>query len=259
MLTCKSSRGLGGKLLSDELLKVRALISGHGVPLIGSIIKDAAPGKRYFAIVPIERNRDGGELPSARRLEEVSLSLLHDHGYSIEFVLSDPHAIDVESGLRAALATSCPELVASVVVALHGKTATVWVEVGSDMVSSEVVSDLKDRIGKYFASFPVTNLKVQVSSMEDLPSVLACLRVIRKLAPVDIDQIVTELRVVGFNVPSVAWLSHRLDTMRKAGRVVRLRNGAYALTAGTLRKLGSSKGRMSPDVMRMLAMARRSR
>lgn len=244
--------------MPDESHIVRALVADSGLPLTGTIIKDARPGNHYFVIVSIARDRDGHQEPSYRRLEEARLLLLA-HGYQIDFVLSEQQTVDIEGGLRAALTTAYGDSAVSVAVAFQGKTATVWVEMADAAMSEATVAAVREKIGIYFASFSVAELAVQISSRENLPSILACLRIIRKLAPVDTNTLSAALRAAAFNVPSSEWLSHRLDAMRKSGRLVRLHNGTYTLTANALQKLGTTKGRASPDVTRMLALARRSR
>lgn len=244
--------------MPDESHIVRALVADSGIPLAGSIIKDARPGNHYFAIVPIARGPDGRQEPTARRLEEARLSI-STQGYHIDFVLSERQTIDIEGGLRAALTTAYGDSAISVAIAFQGKKAKVWVEMADAIMSEATVAAVREKIEVYFASFAVAELTVQISSQANLPSIVVCLRIIRKLAPADSDSVSTAIQAAGFNVPSPEWLSHRLDAMRKSGRLVRLHNGTYTLTADALQKLGTIKGRTSPDVTRMLALARRSR
>jgi hypothetical protein len=258
MFKCRPLKKRGGRSVPDESHIVRELVAKSGIPLTGSIIKDARPGNYYFAIVPLTRHGDGRQEPSSRRLEEARLSLLAQ-GYQIDFVLSERQTSDVEGGLRAALTTAYGDSAVSVAVAFQGRRATVWVEMADSVMSEAMVVAVREKIDTYFASFEVAELAVQITSQVNLPSILACLRVIRQLAPVNSDTLSTALQVAGFNVPSPEWLSHRLDAMRKSGRLVRLRDGLYTLTADALQKLGTAKGRTSPDVTRMLALARRSR
>lgn len=243
--------------MPDESRVVRELVASTGIPLTGAIIKDARPGNHYFAIVPITRDSDGRQEPSSRRIDDARLALL-ERGYEIDFVLSEQQSIDIESGLRAALASAYSDSTVSVAVALQGRKATVWVELADAITSEATVAGVREKIDIYFSSFEVTELAVQINSRTNLPSIYACLRIIRQLAPADSDRLRAALQAAGFTVPSSEWLSHRLDAMRKSGRVVRLRNGTYTLTADALQKLGTTKGRMSPDIARMLALARRS-
>jgi hypothetical protein len=244
--------------VSDDLHRVRTLIAESGIPLTGSIIKDARPGNYYFAIVPVTRDSDGRQEPSSRRIDDVRLSLLAQ-GYQIDFVLSEPQTIDIEGGLRAALKTAYGDSALSVAVAFQGRRATVWVEMADAVMTEATVAAVREKIDSYFASFEVADLAVQITSRANLPSIFACLRIIRLLAPVENDTLSAALQAAGFNVPSPEWLSHRLDSMRKTGRLVRLRDGTHTLTANALQRLGTTKGRTSPDVTRMLALARRLR
>ena len=244
--------------MPDESHIVRALVADSGIPLTGSIIKDARPGNHYFAIVPVTRGHDGRQEPTARRLEEARL-LLGSQGYQVDFVLNEQQTVDIEGGLRAALTAAYGDSAISVAIAFQGKKAKVWVEMADAIMSEATVAAVREKIEVYFASFAVAELAIQISSQANLPSIVVCLRIIRKLAPVDSDSLGTAIQAAGFNVPSPEWLSRRLDAMRKSGRLVRLHNGTYTLTANALQKLGTTKGRTSPDVTRMLALARRSR
>lgn len=244
--------------MPDESHTIRTLFSDCGIPVIGSIIKDARPGNHYFVVIPINTDSRGRQEPSFKRLEEARLAILAQ-GYQIDFVLSEGQTVDVEGGLRAALMSAYGDSAVSVAVAYQGKKATVWVELADAIMSEATAAHVRERIEIYFASFAVAEVAVHITSRANLPSVFACLRTIRKLAPVDCDTLNAALQAAGFNVPSSEWLSHRLDAMRKSGRLVRLRNATYTLTADALQKLGTTKGRASPDVTRMLALARRQR
>jgi hypothetical protein len=242
----------------DESHLVRALIVASGIPIAGSVIRDARPGNWYFAIVPVSRDNKGRQEPSSKRLEEARAGL-HAQGYQVNFVESEPQTIDVEGGLRAALTTAYGDSAVSVAVAFQGRRATVWVEMADAVMSEDTVVAVREKIASYFASFDVADPAVQITPRENLPSIFACLRSIRQLAPVDNETLCAALQAAGFTVPSLEWLSHRLDAMRKSGRLVRLRNGTHTLTSDALQRLGTTKERTSPDVTRLLALARRSR
>lgn len=234
------------------------MIAAAGVSLAGAVIKDARPGNHYFAIVSIVRDEGGRQEPSARRLEEVRIELL-EQGLEVEFVLTDPLTVDIEGGLRAALASAYGESVESVAIALHAREATVWVELADAVATQVFVDAVEAKVRLYFASFGISELIIQVASRANLPSVSVCLRVIRQLAPVGSEALLAKLVVAGFEIPSEEWLVHRLDAMRRSGRIVRRRDGNYVLTADALQRLGTNKLRTSPDVTRLLALARRPR
>ena len=60
-----------------------------------------------------------------------------------------------------------------------------------------------------------------------------------------------------FAVPNRVWLNHALDRLRKAGAVIRKKDGKFILTLKGLSSLGTLKNRLSPDVVRALAIARK--
>ena len=244
--------------MSDDSSLVRSLILDLGIPLTGSVIKDIREGDHYFAVVPITWDIEGRQTPSARRLA-VARDALRARGHEVDFVIGDPQTVDVEGGLRVALANAYGEGAISVAVALQAKRATVWVELVDAAANEDLIASVRAKIELYFQSFDLSEVAIQIAPLANLPSILACLRAVRQLAPVDLETLSSKLQAAGFSIPSTEWLSHRLDSMRRTGKIVRLRNGTYALTADSLSKLGTSKTRASPDVNRMLALARRPR
>lgn len=244
--------------MADDSGRITELIAAAGVPLAGAVIKDARPGSYYFAIVSIVRDEEGRQEPSARRLEEVRAGLL-ELGFSVEFVSTDPLSVDIEAGLRAALTSSYGESVGSVAIALYARRATVWVELADAVGTQTFEEAVEAKVRLYFASFGITELTIVVASRANLPSVTVCLRAIRQLAPATSEALRARLTTLGFEVPSEEWLAHRLDAMRRSGRIVRRRDGSYVLTADALQRLGTNKLRTSPDVIRLLALARRAR
>ena len=57
-------------------------------------------------------------------------------------------------------------------------------------------------------------------------------------------------------MPSEGWMAHMADSLRKSGLVVRLKSGKYALSLAGLMALGSAKNAKSPDISRLLDLAR---
>lgn len=239
--------------MSNDRDLIHAIVNSHGIPLSGAIIKDSRPGRYFFAIIPIKIGRNGRQEPSKKRIDEASLAL-NEQGIHIDFILSEPETADIEEKLRSTLASIYSDSIISITLALRGKKAVLWVE-NSD---EEIDAAMRNSISTFFALFQINDFSIHITSNKTLPSILACLRIIRKTAPATVDQICDSLKVASFDIPSDDWLSRRLDVMRKNGKVVRLRNGNYVLTADALQKLGTVKGRSSPDVGRMLALARQS-
>ena len=98
---------------------------------------------------------------------------------------------------------------------------------------------------------------IRLTTLENLPSRFACLRILRTIAPANLQMLKTEIESREFSVPSKSWLSKLLDTLRKNGLVLRQKNQNYALTLNGLKSLGTSKKRNSPDITRMLALSQR--
>ena len=90
-----------------------------------------------------------------------------------------------------------------------------------------------------------------------LPTNFYLLRVLRHIAPADIGAIKAEAERKGKAIPSDDWLKRRMDQLRKNGLVVWVSGDKYVLSLRALKRLGSTKNRLSMDVARMLALARR--
>ncbi|MEO9900367.1 helix-turn-helix domain-containing protein [Nisaea sp.] len=78
---------------------------------------------------------------------------------------------------------------------------------------------------------------------------------LRKLAPCSFDQLISALSKIDSGV-SKKPLSRILDRLRKRKLILRKENKEYALTLTGLKTLGTRKDGKSPDIIRMLELAR---
>lgn len=198
--------------------------------------------------------------PSPRRVQQQAgqRPRLAEQGVGVEFLLTDAHAQDVEAGLRATLLHAFGGSVRNVFASVQGPKASIWIEPKHQLAEDEL-SAIKNRASKFLDEVGVRLEFLTTTVDENLPSVYLCLRVIRQHAPIDPLKLTELLRVRGFVIPSDDWLLRRLDAMRRSGRLVRQDGGRYSLTLAALRDLGTVKGRSSPDISRLLALARRGR
>ena len=85
---------------------------------------------------------------------------------------------------------------------------------------------------------------------------LVCLRYVRNLSPVTIETLMQKFRAANIAFGTEKDLSHTLDKLRKSEYLVRSKSKKYHMTSNGLNLLGSKFGSDSPDIIRMLALAR---
>jgi len=235
---------------------ISQLISEAGVVLEGPVIQ-VDETNRYIAFIEVKRNSAMLQEPSNRLLNEIRLKLA-DVGVILEFILLDATSRDIEIGVRATLIHGFGSFVRNSFLSLDGNNAVIWV-----IPKKHIDDEIKEQIERTAsviltaANFRFGGLRFPVD--ENVPSRLASLSIIRTIAPANQDDIITAARSKGFIIPSADWMSRSLDALRKARLVVRLRDGHYVLSHEGLSKLGTAKNRGSPDVARMLDLARRRR
>lgn len=234
---------------------IQAILDQHHIQLSGEPIQHGEQPNHAYFFVSVERDRDNRQVPSNAKLKAVG-ELFLGSGLTVDFLLTDGATRDAEAGLRATVLHAFGNDVRNVFLTVDGQAAHVWIDPKrqlSDVVQKEISNK---------ATIFLRELDLQLSSLtsmkgENLPSSFAVLRAIRQLAPVDAADLSLYLSEKGFSVPSIDWLNRRLDGVRKAGRIVRLGTGKYVLTLSCIRELGTKKGRHSPDILRLLALAAR--
>lgn len=236
--------------------KVITILQEMGINVAGAIVEDSGAPRHLFIHVAVVRDSNNKQVPSNRKLSDARDALLAVEGITVEFLLTDGLHQDIEAGLRATVLHAFGSNVRNVFMSITDGTAQVWIEPKQTL--DEVVSKaIFEKVRTYISGFNVELSSLTLTTGENFPSVLGCLRAIRQLAPVTPSDLLQELIIRGFTVPSIDWLKRRLDAMRKKGQVVRLEGNRYVLSLGCIRSLGTIKGRSSPDVTRVLALARR--
>ncbi|WP_336684309.1 hypothetical protein [Stenotrophomonas maltophilia] len=240
-----------------ELEALSDFLSERLVPVIGAIARDSSPAGAYYVFVEVQRDARGRQEPSNAYLAEVRQSLAA-LDTPVDFILVDGATRDAEAGLRATLLHSCGSFLRNSFLAVDGVSAVVWV-VPKRVLTDEELTQVSDKASVFLESVGITLRHLASTSGENLPSKTKCLAALRQIAPATVASLADSLRYQNFVVPSHDWMSRRLDALRKSGMVVRLRTGGYVLSLQALRALGTIKGRGSPDVARLLALARSRR
>lgn len=239
--------------MSDESELVEHL-KALSVPITGSVVRDVLNAERFFVFVEVERNSKNLQSPSNKELGE-SRKTLNDLGYSIEYILVDGRSRDLESGLRATLLHTFGNDLRNVFLSTRANRATVWLD-QKRKIDDETLSSLQRKSAVFLEQVGLVLESVMNQADQNLPSKLVCLKLLRLSAPQDPENFANIVRRHNFIVPSTDWMGRRLDSIRKSGEIVRRSDGKYALTLSCLRTLGTKRNRSSPDVERLLALAR---
>lgn len=232
-------------------------LSGDGLAPLGEIIPGEGDSPTFYISLLVRRDAAGKQVPSNRRLHAVSQKL-SDAGVTVHFLLRYGDSEQVEAGLRATLLHSHIEQIRNIFASFDETEAHVWVE-PKRALDQQTINEIYARSEEYLKLVGLNLGVVSLTSNEVLPSKLATLTIIRAAAPVAPQRILEMLSARGLNVPSLDWLSRQLDTYRKSGDVVRLSTGSIALTKKALHMLGTTKNRASPDISRLLALAKGGR
>ena len=236
---------------------VDEVLAGHHVNAAGPVIVNPGVAGGVYIPLTIRRDAEGRQTPTPKILADIQRDL-RGRGIVAEYHLVDETGRVIDEGLRESLIERFPDLISKAVVSNERGSIQVWIDTTRE-VDVEQASSIKQHVQKYVELFNVRSFKVDVANEANLPSNLELLSLIRRLAPVDCHQLQRDLLAREFKAPSLTWINHKLDALRKAGLVVRMDNRTYAVTAEALQRLGTAKGRNSPDVARLLFLARGGR
>ncbi len=237
--------------------EVEEQLLAAGIPVTGAAVRGAEGDGAFHVFVEVRRDARGRREPSDAQLDNAK-AMLHQAGVVVDFVLTDVTVRDAEAGLRAMLLHSFGASVRNCFLASHGRDAFVWI-VPKRQIADVEHREIVERARSFLGDVGLVLQQLTSTTGENLPSKSRCLVSLRLSAPVAPPQLAQRLREEGFVVPSDDWMVRRLDVLRKGGMVIRMKSGNYALTLHALRSMGSVKGARSPDISRLLALARTGR
>lgn len=237
----------------SEIDNIYKALIDSGIEISGEISSDPFNQSTYFVFVPTWRDKRNRQVPSNALLMS-TVAKLAESGISLRFLLTDKMEGDIEAGLRATLLHEFGAFLRNVFLTVSGKAAHIWLDQKREITEPER-SALRTHAGRFLATFSIDAQSVQSLTSGRIPSISVTLKLLRFLAPIHQQGLADEFVKRGFEVPSTNWLSRRLDSLRKSGDIVRTNDHRYALTLAGLKRLGSSKSRQSPDIIRMLALA----
>jgi hypothetical protein len=234
--------------------EIGEFLEARGISVVGEIIEDPHRPRFFLVFVKVVRDKDNRQIPSNIRLNTLKAEAL-DSGWQLEFLLTDAHSDDAEAGLRATLIHGFGDSVRNVFLSIKGKAAYVWLDQKRD-IGEDLRNEIWLKASQFLSNVGLETQSVSALSGQNLPGKLVVLRSIRQLSPVSLQMLAGHLAERGFSVPSEDWLRRRLEVFRKAGEVVWIQGGKYGLSSYSLSKLGTSKNRNSPDLSRLLALAK---
>jgi hypothetical protein len=177
-------------------------------------------------------------------------------GYLPEFLLVNEKSEDAEHSLRASLLVSFPDIVRNAFLSIESTQSNVWIDQKRSIEPYER-NRVHDHVRQFVQLFRLPPASVLSLGEIALPTKFELLAIIRLRAPVDCEALRDALVERGLTVPSLDWINRQFDALRKSGLVVRRSDRHYALTLDALKRLGTLKGHRSPDVQRLLALAKR--
>jgi hypothetical protein len=145
--------------------------------------------------------------------------------------------------------------VEGVTIIKSGGTYHVFVLASSN--SNDITKRVEDHVERIRLLFDAPSVSVKVDLDAGKPTATEFLATARRKAPATCEAMQSELAARGFPGLSLEWVNHQFDRLRKGNLLHRQPDRTYVLTHAGLQALGSGKGRNSPDVMRLLDLARR--
>ncbi|WP_234731320.1 hypothetical protein [Acidocella facilis] len=240
----------------NDLGQIEALLKDHNLPLVGAIVSNPSTPGGYFVPVLLTWSASGGKSPSGKALAVAKASLL-EAGYTVDFILIDERTSSIEESLRASLLGSFPSDVRNAFFSYGEGEPQAWIEFKRQPDPSTVVR-LEGHLAKFAELFALPGLSLTILGEAATATRLEILSTVRQFSPIDLPSLMRELKRQDFCVPSQDWMNRQLDALRKGNLVLRRRDGNYTLTTEALTRLGTRKDRRSPDVRRILALARGS-
>ncbi len=238
-----------------DIISLDSILVKHEIKLSGKIADQESVSKKIYAFVLIERNNENKQTPSNRAISSAKKEI-EETGQEIDFILVDHEQHDLEAGLRATLLHHYGDDVRNAFLSIENSSAHIWID-QKRPIDANLLSKIEDKSLIFLEQVGVSLGEISTTSDHNVPTKTACIRTIRQLAPVSFSMLTEQLKSAGFTIPSDNWLSRRLDSIRKSGQIIRLSTGDYALTLDGLKIQGTAKNRSSPDLKRMLALARR--
>ena len=242
-------------MYSDEQLANPFKI--EGLQIVGQIVRGENPADIYVQIQSSVK-ADGAKSPSRTQLA-VLVRQFQVMGLELHPLLVNADREKFEELLRATLFFAFPDQLRNIFCSITSMRVSVWVE-PKQPLSPALRASISKAAQKFCESQEFELEQFVAAGEAETPGKTAILAALRQIAPATLKDLRRTLDARNFTVPSEDWLSRKMDTYRKAHDVVFTLDKRYALTADTLKAIGTSKiGKKSLDVSRLLALWKASR
>lgn len=238
-------------------IDLNRILQEYGLVQSSPIVTPPGEPDAVYAFIEVQRNDKNLQEPSNLQLHKIRESIAKQ-GICIEFVLIDASTKDAEAGVRATVLHHFGDKIRNCFMSVDGRAADVWI-VPKGQIPPDVMIGAEDKIRIFLDNIGLKLRKIISTTEDNTPSKSACLSILHQASPTSLALLADQIRYRGFVIPSENWLSRTLDNLRKAGLVTRFKDGSYALTLGGIKAIGTAKNARSPDVRRILDLARRPR
>ena len=236
----------------------------------GVSILDGSREKEVMVFVPSSSlgPKAGPNKTSPRQMAHLKRIAAKDLGLHVNFkvTMDEADTEGIEAGLNALFRRGLPhrELHCFLSISLAGQV-DLWVdEPSGGLLSQKELEDLRAIAADYLekADLFFHDLHLEGSS---LPSTAIVLRSVKVVQPATLESVTSEISRRGFASVPPRWVKAQLERLRRHGLVVWQRpansipseRGAYSITSAGLLILPVSRARLSSDVDRALALAKR--
>lgn len=229
-------------------------LEGKGLWPVGLPVHNPDKPNSYLIFLKLSYDKDGNAVPSKRKTD-MALKHLADKGIEATVALLDEKASDLNRAVAALLAEKFSASVQSSVVSLGRGEGLISINL-SDGVGDAEIAEVEQAVRDFLKLLGITTLNFIFSTPLPTATVTAFIGMLRKHAPVSLDELRQELVEAGFEQPTKAWMKRTLDRWRKKGVLFRRSDERFVLTLAGLNQFGTKRSRTSPDVTRALAAAR---
>jgi hypothetical protein len=241
--------------MTQQNATIRRILEEEQLTVIGDVIVADGEASDSFAYIKLTRDYKGHRTPKQRQINNAK-ERLKAAGLFVTLIYIEPEKQNIEEDLRLTLLQEGGELVRNVFFKSKSRGAEIWI-----MPKTRNALNAKEKIYKLIertmSRHGVRGWIIKYASEENVPTKTAILSVIRKNSPLGVETLFSDLTKIGFDVPNEAFLMRMLDNLRKSNLVIRRGDGLYVLSLLALRHMGTSKNSRSPDVSRLLDLARK--
>ncbi|WP_108818643.1 hypothetical protein [Pseudovibrio sp. Alg231-02] len=233
--------------------QIAKFLQSRMIKLVGDVIQNHDRVRGFIAFIEVTQDSKGKQVPSNHALSRLEKELSADFG-EVNFVIVEQGDKDILANIKSTLMRKFPALLRNVFASVHERNISVWLQ-PKGPTTAEETDALKQATLQIveFLNFQLSDFKNLTEAK--LPSSTMCLSIVRKKAPITIEDIGLEIERRGFVYPNEDWLKRQLDKLRKQSLILRQSSGGYLMTLEGLNRLGSSKSRLSPDITRALELA----